>query len=77
MSLTEHLDQDHWQEFLVNSFEYALHVLEVDRYRSVGSEVDDLRSWLASGGVPRVKERLSGQMESRKFPDGRVEAVNE
>ena len=67
MSLIEHLDQDRGEEFLRSTFEYVLYVLENDRYRPVGSGADDLRAWLARGGMPRVKERLTEQMEQRQF----------
>ena len=58
MALIEHLEQDNWQDFLRGSFEYTLEVLKNDRFRSVGSSVDDLRSvgtrWnQASKGAPQ------------------------
>lgn len=49
MSLIEHLDQDHGEEFLRSTFEYVLYVLENDRYGFVGSGASDLRAWLARG----------------------------
>ena len=76
MALIEHLERDNWQEFLRGSFEYVLHVLKNDRFRSVGSSADDLRSWLARGGINRVKERLSQQMDMRRFSSTRKAAVN-
>lgn len=57
MALIENLERDNWQEFFRGAFEYTLYILENDRFRSVGSSVDDLRSWLAGGGVSRVKFR--------------------
>jgi hypothetical protein len=76
MSLIEHLDSDHWQEVLRRNFEYALEVLKNDRFRTVSSSVDDLRSWLTVGGVTRVKEHLNDQMEMRRFPADKKAAVN-
>jgi hypothetical protein len=76
MSLIEHLEQDRWEDFLRGSFEYALDVLKNDRFRSVGSAVDDLRGWLAHGGMNRVKEGINGQMERRRFPAERRAEVN-
>ncbi len=76
MALIEHLERDNWEEFLRSSFEYTLNVLKNDRFRSVGSAVDDLRSWLARGGMSRVKERLNDQMEMRQFSLERRAEVN-
>jgi hypothetical protein len=76
MSLIEHLDQDHGEEFLRSTFEYVLYVLEHDRYRPVGSGADDLRAWLARGGMPRVKERLTEQMAQRQFTPEQQAAVH-
>lgn len=77
MSLIEHLEYDNWQDVLRGDFEYTLEVLEKDRFRSVGSAVDDLRAWLASGGMSRVKEHLNNQMEIRRFSPTKKAAVNE
>ena len=76
MSLIEHLDGERWEEFLRSTFEYVLWVLEHDRFRSVGSAADDLRSWLAVGGVGRVRRYLDDQMERLRFPPSRKSAVN-
>jgi hypothetical protein len=76
MSLVEHLEQDDWQEFLRSSFEYALDVLKNDRFRAVGSSVDDLRSWLTGGGIPLIQERLNEQMGIRHFSAERKAAIN-
>jgi hypothetical protein len=56
LALVENLEQNNWEEFFRRSFEYTLDVMENDRFRSVGSSVDDLRSWLARGGIGRIKE---------------------
>ena len=77
MALIEHLERDNWEEFLRSSFEYALEVLKNDRFRSVGSSVDDLRSWPARGGMNRVKEGVNDQMERRQFSLERQAEVNE
>lgn len=77
MALIENLEWDNWEEFLRSSFEYALDVLKKDRFRSVGSSVDDLRSWLACGGISRVKEHLNNQMNMRRFSSKRKAAVND
>ena len=77
MALIENLERDGWQEFLRDSFRYALEVLKKDRFRPVGSSVDDLKSWLAAGGVARVREHLNMQMEMRRFPSAWKAAVND
>ena len=69
MALIEHLERDNWREFLRDTFKYTLDVLNNDRFRSVGSAADDLRSWLVAGGLPRVKEHLNRQMEMRRFSE--------
>ena len=75
MSLIEHLEDDGWEEFFRGSFGYALEVMKHDRFRSVGSSVDDLRSWLARGGIARVREHLDRQMDMRRFSQSRRTAV--
>jgi len=77
MALIENLEQDDWQDFFRSSFEYALYVLKNDRFRSVGSSVDDLRSWLALGGISRVREHLNNQMKMCDFSPAKKAAVNE
>src|SRR4051812_29822278 len=77
MSLIEHLEPDDWKEVLRRNFEYALDVLKNDRFRTVSSSVDDLRSWLAAGGVSRVREHLNDQMETRRFPEAKRATVND
>ena len=76
MALIEHLEGDGWEEFLGDMFRYTLEVLKDDRFRSVGSSVDDLRSWLSGGGVARVRECLDEQMEVRRFSSERRAAVD-
>ena len=77
MALIEHLESDDWQATLRRNFDYALEVLKEDRFRSVSSSVDDLRSWLAAGGVSRVREHLNDQMEMRRFSSAKQAAVND
>ena len=77
MALIEHLEDERWEGFFRNTFRYALEVMKHDRFRSVGSSADDVRSWLARGGVARVRERLNEQMEMRRFSPSRAAAVNE
>jgi hypothetical protein len=77
MALIERLELDNWKDVLRMNFEYTLEVLKNDRFRSVSSSVDDLRSWLARGGVSRVKEHLNHQMDIRRFSSTKKEAVNE
>ncbi len=77
MALIENLEHEGWEKFLRDSFRYALEVLKNDRFRSVGSSVDDLKSWLTAGGVARVREHLNKQMEMRRFPLSRKVAVND
>jgi hypothetical protein len=77
MALIENLEHDGWEKFFRDSFRYALEVLKTDRFRLVGSSVDDLRTWLSVGGVARVREHLNRQMEMRGFPPDRIAAVND
>lgn len=77
MALIENLERNNWEDFFRECFEYALYVLKNDRFRSVGSSVDDLRSWLAFGGISRVREALNNQMEIRRFSPARKAAVND
>ena len=77
MALIERLELDNWKEILRMNFEYALEVLKNDRFRPVSSSVDDLRSWLAYGGVSRVKEHLNNQMDMRRFSSAKKAEVNE
>jgi len=67
MALIENLDRGDWREFLGSMFGYTLDVLQNDRYRSAGSAVDDLRAWLARGGVSRVKATLADQTRQRGY----------
>ena len=77
MALIEHLERDHWREFLRDIFAYTLDVLKNDRFRHLGSAADDLRGWLTAGGIPKVKERLNRQMEMRRFPPAQQAEINQ
>jgi len=76
MSLIEHLEDERWEEFFRSTFRFVLEVMKHDRFRSVGSSADDLRSWLARDGIARVRERLNEQMEMLRFSPSRA-AVDE
>lgn len=67
MAFIENLDRGDWRQFLGSMFGYTLDVMKNDRFRHVGSSVDDLRAWLARGGVSRVKEALAFAMEQRRY----------
>ena len=77
MALIEHLERDHWREFLRDTFAYTIDVIKNDRFRHVGSAADDLRGWLTAGGIPRVKERLNRQMAVRRFPTTQQAEINQ
>ncbi|MGH9843011.1 MAG: hypothetical protein ACREEM_30095 [Blastocatellia bacterium] len=67
MALIENLDKRDWREFLGNLFGYTLDVMKNDRFRLGGSALDDLRAWLVSGGVSRVKAHLAEQLKDRRY----------
>ncbi|NOT62709.1 MAG: hypothetical protein HOP19_21080 [Acidobacteria bacterium] len=70
MALIENLDHDNWRDFLGSMFDYTLDVLKNDRFRSGGSAMDDLRAWLTTGGISRVKEHVGKQLKDRHYaPD--------
>ncbi|MDF5726404.1 MAG: hypothetical protein PUP91_39385 [Rhizonema sp. PD37] len=55
---------DNWREVLRRSFEGAITLLQTDRFRLTSSTIDDVRSWLTSGGVSRVQLQLDRQMKA-------------
>jgi len=67
MALIENLEQDNWQHMLRMFFNATLDILKTDPDASVGSSVDDLRAWLRTGGINRVRENLDRQMQARRF----------
>lgn len=77
MALIETLERDHWRSHLENYFEQAVDLLANDRFKWAGSSIDDLKSWLAAGGVSRVKHHLNKQMELRRFSLQRKVAIND
>ncbi len=76
MSLIEHLDREGWEEFLRDTFEYSLKLLKIDQFRYAGSAIDDLKSWLAVGGVSRVKHHLNNQMDECRYSADKKLLVN-
>lgn len=68
MALIENLERDDWKQFFSEMFRYALWTLRHDRFGRVGSSVDDLRSWLVAGGIPRIRHNIDSGMEMRRFP---------
>ena len=77
MSLIEHLDKPGWEDTLRGTFEYSLELLETDRFRYAGSAVDDLKSWLAVGGINRVRHHLNNQMEQCRFSEEQKVLIND
>jgi hypothetical protein len=67
MSLIEYLEHDNWREALRRSFEGAIALLQTDRFRLTSSAIDDVRSWLTSGGVSRVQLQLDREMKGRRL----------
>jgi hypothetical protein len=68
MALIEYLERDDWYKVLRRSFEGAINLLQTDRFGRCSSAVDDIKSWLTSGGVSRVQLQLNRQMEARRLP---------
>lgn len=62
MALIENLERDNWRSFLKSCFEQAVELLATDRFRWAGSSIDDLKSWLAAGGVNRVKYHQTAKL---------------
>ena len=71
MALIEYLERDDWREALRRSFEGAITLLQTDRFRLTSSAIDDVRSWLTSGGVSRVQLQLDRQMEECRLASDR------
>ncbi len=69
MSLIENLERSNWREFLVGVCTTTLEVLEHDRFRRVGSSVDDMRAWLCRGGISHARLRLEQQAMDRDFAE--------
>ena len=77
MALIDYLDKPDWEESLRSTFEYSLELLKTDRFRYAGSAVDDLKTWLAVGGISRVKHHLNNQMKQCRYPEDKRLAVND
>ncbi len=77
MALIEYLERDDWREVLRRSFEGAIALLQTDRFRRTSSAIDDIRSWLTSGGVSRVELQLKRQMEGRRLAVERQKEIND
>ncbi|BDA75982.1 hypothetical protein CAL7716_101480 (plasmid) [Calothrix sp. PCC 7716] len=77
MSLIEYLEHGDWRGALRRSFEGALHLLQTDRFGRCSSAVDDVKSWLAIGGVSRVKLQLDRQMEYRDLEESHQEEIRD
>lgn len=76
MVLIENLEREGWEDFLRNCFRFTLEVLREDRFRSLGSSADDLRSWLTAGGVARVRYHLGEQMRRHGLSAERQAGIN-
>ncbi len=77
MALIEYLEHDNWREVLRRSFEGAITLLQTDRFRQTSSAVDDVRSWLTSGGVSRVQQQIDRQMEARRIEKDRQREIRD
>ena len=77
MALIEYLEQDDWADVLRRSFEFAIILLQTDRFRLTSSAVDDVRAWLTSGGVSRVQFHLDRQMNDCRFTADRQRNIQE
>jgi hypothetical protein len=77
MALIEYLEQDDWADVLRRSFEVAIALLQTDRFCLTSSAVDDVRGWLASGGVSRVRLHLDRQMNDCRFTTDRQREIQE
>lgn len=67
MSLIEYLEHGDWRAALRRSFEGAITLLQTDRFGRSSSAVNDVKSWLTSGGVNRVKLQLDQEMKYCRF----------
>ena len=68
---------DDWREVLRRSFEVAITLLQTDRSRLSSSAIDDIKSWLAIGGVSRVQLQLNRQMKARRLSAERQREIND
>jgi len=77
MALIEYLERDDWREVLRRNFEGAIALLQTDRFRQTSSAIDDVRSWLTSGGVSRVQQQIDRQMEARRLASDRQREIRD
>ena len=77
MALIEYLEHDDWRSVLRRSFEGAIALLQTDRFRPTSSAIDDIRSWLTSGGISRVQLQLNRQMEERRLTVDRQSEIRD
>lgn len=77
MALIEYLEHDNWREILRRSFEGAIALLQTDRFRPTSSAIDDIRSWLTSGGVSRVQLQLDQQMKECRLAVDRQREIRD
>jgi hypothetical protein len=75
MSLVGYLEQPNWQDVLRRSFTTAIAILQTDRFRLTSSAVEDIKSWLTSGGTPHALRQLQHQMDLRRLPPERQAEV--
>jgi|GEM_PF-799344 hypothetical protein len=67
MALIEYLERGNWREVLSRSFVGAITLLQTDRFRLTSSAIDDIKSWLTSGGISRVHLQLNREMDRRRL----------
>ncbi|MBV6627711.1 MAG: hypothetical protein KI793_33100 [Rivularia sp. (in: Bacteria)] len=77
MALIEYLERDDWRSVLRRSFEGAITLLQTDRFGRCSSAVDDIKSWLTSGGVSRVQLQLERQMKGRRLDKERQSEIRD
>jgi hypothetical protein len=77
MALIEYLEHDDWRSVLRRSFEGAITLLQTDRFGRCSSAVDDIKSWLTSGGVSRVQLQLERQMKGRRLDKERQSEIRD
>ena len=77
MSLIEYLERNNWREVLRRSFEGAIILLQTNRFGRCSSAVDDIKSWLTSGGVSRVQLQLERQMKGRRLDKERQSEIRD
>ncbi|BAZ16390.1 hypothetical protein NIES4071_82660 [Calothrix sp. NIES-4071] len=77
MSLIELLEYGDWRSSLRRSFEGAIRLLQTDRFGRCSSAVDDVKIWLVSGGVSRVKLQLDREMKYRRLEEDHRQEIRD